>query len=172
MNAVVLNPPFAPRKAVIARAVAEIARTHGFGQFITRAELEALFDLHEPAKPTVRNVRSFTAKFAGLKADFDRALLRDHQMAQCSCGAGRWEIVKPQDQAKYADKVAREGVADTFAKARAIASNVRVDVLTVEQQREVSDNLARLASIEMLAKGGWRKRALAQTAPAPKSLAG
>lgn len=143
-------------QAILASAVTKISSTYQFGDSVTRVELEGMFKIHWPEKCDRKEHHSLTALFIDYKSNVDRLLLTEHQMALRARGKGRWEIVKPEDQAKYAAAVSRKGYAKTSTRALAIATNVRRSAMTDAQQREADDAAARIAGVQLMASASLR----------------
>lgn len=147
-----LASPTLTRRARVDQAVERCVGVKQHGDVVTRAELEEWFAIEFPNAATRKDYARLELLFAGLKSDFDHALLAQHKMALESERNGRWRIVLPGDQAELAAKTARESFTRGLAKAQAIAANVAREQLSDGERARLDDTSARLASIAMFAK--------------------
>ena len=154
-----IAPQPVSRRARVAEAVARCAESKTYGDSITKRELMEWFALAYPRGATPDDVHAVDVRFAGMKIDFDSALLTRHKMAVESKGGGVWRIVLPAEQAALAAKVVRDGVMGALDKGGGIASNVDAARLNDAQRARNDFETSRIAGLRRLAEKALRSRA-------------
>lgn len=132
------------------RAVGAASKKFTYGDTITRGWLLEALDVEMPDSGTPEEINRLALEFFGSFERFRKSLMVEHKMVLKSIGHGEYLVVRPDDQAAYAQDRFVRGVHRLVASTREMIEHTRVEALSHEGSRERAEAQCRIAAFEAM----------------------
>lgn len=117
-----------------------------YGSRLSHDWMFEAFGIERPKEQTtVNKAKKSQTRYMASVAQFKRYLLQERLMAMCSVYGFGFEIIKPEEQTKWAEQEFVQAIRREFNRAQERLVNVNHDHLTDTQVRDNAEALTRLA---------------------------